>query len=78
MLRYVFGRVLTMLPPFRQFRSTPERAGRVLAEVLTSSMGTSGVYYDENGKPMMGSVLVRDVSFQDRVVAETRALLGVG
>ena len=77
-LRYVFGRVLTMLPPFRQFRSTPERAGRVLAEVLTSSVGTSGVYYDENGKPMMGSVLVRDVSFQDRVVAETRALLGVG
>ena len=77
-LRYVFGRVLTMLPPFRQFRSTPERAGRVLAEVLTSSVGTSGVYYDESGKPMMGSVLVRDVSFQDRVVAETRALLGVG
>lgn len=77
-LRYVFGRVLTMLPPFRQFRSTPERAGRVLAEVPTSSVGTSGVYYDENGKPMMGSVLVRDVSFQDRVVAETRALLGVG
>jgi hypothetical protein len=35
----------------------------------------TGVYYDEKGKPMLGSVLVRDLNFQDRVVAETRALL---
>jgi hypothetical protein len=33
------------------------------------------VYYDESGKPMLGSVQVRDAAFSDRVVAETRALL---
>jgi hypothetical protein len=33
------------------------------------------VYYDENGKPMLGSAQVRDAAFSDRVVAETRALL---
>lgn len=27
------------------------------------------------GQPMLGSALVRDPTFQDRVVAETRALL---
>jgi hypothetical protein len=35
----------------------------------------SGVYYDEGGRPMLGSALVRDPVFTDRVVAETRALL---
>jgi hypothetical protein len=32
-------------------------------------------YYDEGGHPMLGSALVRDPKFTDRVVAETRALL---
>jgi hypothetical protein len=35
----------------------------------------TGVYYDERGRPMLGSTLVHDPEFQDRVVAETRALL---
>jgi hypothetical protein len=33
------------------------------------------IYYDEGGHPMLGSALVRDPKFTDRVVAETRALL---
>jgi hypothetical protein len=37
--------------------------------------GVTGVYYDEKGHPMLSSVLVRNPKFQDRVVAETRALL---
>ncbi|HEV3278988.1 MAG TPA: hypothetical protein VG860_19505 [Terriglobia bacterium] len=37
--------------------------------------GVSGIYFDEKGHPMLGSALVRDPKFQDRVVAETRALL---
>jgi hypothetical protein len=37
--------------------------------------GQTGVYYDEGGHPMEGSTLVCDPNFQDRVVAETRALL---
>jgi len=30
--------------------------------------GATGVYYDERGKPMLGSAQVRDPRFQDRVV----------
>jgi galactose-1-phosphate uridylyltransferase len=37
--------------------------------------GPTGVYYDEGGHPMLVSALVRDPKFQDRIVAETRALL---
>lgn len=74
-LRFLFGQVLTLLPPFSKYRSTPERAARVIAKVLTDKSGKSGVYYDENGHPMLGSEQVRDLKFQNRVVAETRALL---
>ena len=37
--------------------------------------GHTSVYYDEGGQPMQGSTLVRAPKFQDRIVAETRALL---
>jgi hypothetical protein len=37
--------------------------------------GETGIYYDEGGRPMLGSALVRDPKFQARIVAETRALL---
>jgi hypothetical protein len=42
---------------------------------VLNDAGATGIYYDERGKPMLGSVQVRDPQFQDRVVAETRALL---
>ena len=74
-LRFLFGQVLTLLPPFSKYRSTPERAARVIAKILMDESGKSGVYYDEKGHPMLGSEQVRDLKFQDRVVAETRALL---
>lgn len=47
----------------------------MITGVLTSESDGSGMYYDENGKPMSGSAQVHDPAFQDRVVAETRALL---
>jgi hypothetical protein len=47
----------------------------VITTVLTGDTNQTGIYYDEAGRPMLGSVLVRDPAFQDRVVAETRALL---
>ena len=53
----------------------PERAGRVLANILTDESRNTGVYYDDKGRPMLGSTLVRDPKFQDCVVVETRALL---
>ena len=58
-----------------KYWSTPKRAARVAAKVLIDASGQTGVYYDEGGHPMLGSALVRDPKFQDRVVAETRALL---
>ncbi len=75
LLRFVFGQIITRLPPFNRYRSTPERAARVITQiVIDTSIGT-GTYYDHNGQTMRGSSLVHDHAFQDRVVAETRAFL---
>ncbi|HBF37926.1 MAG TPA: short-chain dehydrogenase [Firmicutes bacterium] len=69
------SQILTLFPPFVKYRSTPKRAARVITKILTDESGKTGIYYDEKGQPMLGSALVRDQKFQDRVVAETRALL---
>jgi NAD(P)-dependent dehydrogenase (short-subunit alcohol dehydrogenase family) len=74
-LRLLAKYVLAPLAPLIKYWSTPKHAARLLAGVLTSRSHQSGVYYDENGKPMIGSAQVRDAAFSDRVVAETRALL---
>ena len=47
----------------------------MITKILIDASAQTGVYYDEGGRPMSGSALVRDPKFQDRVVAETRALL---
>ena len=67
--------VLSPIAPMIKYWSTPKRAARMIAAVLTDETGGSGTYFDENGRPMLGSGQVRDPQFQDRVVAETRALL---
>jgi NAD(P)-dependent dehydrogenase (short-subunit alcohol dehydrogenase family) len=72
--RFLF-RLLTLFPPCAKYRSTPARAARVITKILTDEFGKTGVYYDEKGEPMLGSMQVSDPRFQDRVVAETRALL---
>ncbi len=74
-LRFLSKYVLSPLAPLIKYWSTPKRAGRVITEILTDESDQTGVYYDENGKPMLGSAQVRDAAFADRVVAETRALL---
>jgi hypothetical protein len=63
--------VLQVMPHY----TTPKRAAKVIARILTSDSTETGVYFDENGDPMKGSSQVHDPAFQDRVVAETRALL---
>ena len=73
--RFLFSAVITRLPPFARYRSTPKQAGHVITKVLTDPSTGTGVYFDEKGRPMSGSVQVSDPIFQDRVVAETRALL---
>ncbi|MFF4830321.1 SDR family NAD(P)-dependent oxidoreductase [Streptomyces sp. NPDC001315] len=68
---YVFGPLAPLMPG----GSTPKRAARVITGVLTDASDSTGVYHDEKGHPMLGSTQVRDTAFQDRLVAETRALL---
>ena len=73
--KYIIPLLVPLLMPFIKILSTPKRAARVISKILIDTSGQSGVYYDEAGKPMSGSALVQDPKFQDRVVAETRALL---
>lgn len=74
-LRLLARYVLSPLAPFITYWSNPKTAARVIAGVLTDGSGRTGIYYDEKGRPMTGSALVREPEFDDRVVAETRALL---
>ena len=73
--RFVVPLVVPLLMPFIKILSTPKRAAREITKILIDPTGRTGVYYDEGGRPMQGSVLIRDQKFQDRVVAETRAFL---
>lgn len=75
LLRVLAKYVLAPLAPFIRYWSTPGRAAKVITDVLLNEPGGTGGYYDERGRPMRGSALARDPEFQDRVVAETRALL---
>jgi NAD(P)-dependent dehydrogenase (short-subunit alcohol dehydrogenase family) len=75
-LRLVILLLVPLFRPFIKIMSTPEKAARVITKIATDASGQTGVYYDERGRPMRGSVLVCDPDFQDRVVAETRAFLG--
>ena len=74
-LRFLANYLLPLLAPHLKYWSTPKRAARLATKVLIDASGRTGIYYDEGGHPMLGSALVRDPKFQDRVVAETRALL---
>jgi NAD(P)-dependent dehydrogenase (short-subunit alcohol dehydrogenase family) len=74
-LQFVARHLLSPLAPLVKYWSTPKRAGRLIAGVLTDRATETGAYLDENGKPMQASSLVRDPAFQDRVAAETRELL---
>lgn len=74
-LRLLAKYLLAPLAPFIKYWSNPKTAARVITGILTDDSGRTGVYYDEKGRPMNGSALVRDPEFDARVVAETRALL---
>ncbi|HEY3337634.1 MAG TPA: SDR family NAD(P)-dependent oxidoreductase [Propionicimonas sp.] len=63
--------VLQLMPHY----TTPKKAAKVIVRILTSQTPQTGTYFDEDGNPMRGSAQVHDPAFQDRVVAETRALL---
>jgi NAD(P)-dependent dehydrogenase (short-subunit alcohol dehydrogenase family) len=75
LLRLVIRILVPLFRPFIKIMSTPGKAARVIAGIVTDASGRTGIYYDELGHPMRGSMLVHDPKFQDRVVAETRSLL---
>ncbi|MEJ2863658.1 SDR family NAD(P)-dependent oxidoreductase [Actinomycetospora flava] len=74
-LRAVMKYVVSPIAPLLPYCSNPRTAARMITAVLTDESSGTGMYYDENGRPMTGSALVRDPDFDARVVAETRALL---
>ncbi len=74
-LQFVSKYLVAPLAPLIKYWSTPKRAGRLIAKVLSDTSDTTGVYYDEKGKPMTASKQVRSIEFSNRVVAETRKLL---
>ncbi len=74
-VRFLLKYVLTPFAPFLKYWSTPKRAARVITKVLMNEAGETGVYYDDQGCPMLASALVRDPRFNARIVAETRNLL---
>jgi hypothetical protein len=54
--------VLSPVPHY----TTPRRAARVIAKILTDPSTATGSYDDENGKPMQASKQVSDPAFSDR------------
>ena len=76
LLRLLSKYVLSPLAPLIKYWTNPGTAARMITRVLTDESDTTGVYYDEKGRPMRGSAQVHDPAFNARVVAETRALLG--
>jgi NAD(P)-dependent dehydrogenase (short-subunit alcohol dehydrogenase family) len=74
-LRWIAKYVLGPIAPIIKYWSTPKRAAKVITKIITDDSGTTGEYYDEIGRPMLASELVRDPQFTSRVIAETRELL---
>lgn len=74
-VRFLFSGIMGLIPAFARYSSTPAKSASTIAAILTNESGITGVYFDEKGRPMQGSTLAQDLKFQDRVVAETRALL---
>lgn len=74
-VRFIFGKLMAILPPFSKYSSTPKKSAHTITGIMTDTSGRTGIYYDEKGRPMMASEQARDREFQERVVAETRALL---
>jgi NAD(P)-dependent dehydrogenase (short-subunit alcohol dehydrogenase family) len=69
------SKVISPIAQFMPHYTTSKKAGKMIAHILTSDSPDTGVYFDEDGNPMRGSKQVHDPAYQDRVVAETRALL---
>jgi NAD(P)-dependent dehydrogenase (short-subunit alcohol dehydrogenase family) len=72
---YVAPLLVPLLMPFIKILSTPQYAARVITRIMTNPAGPTGVYFNERGQSMQGSQQVSEATFQDRLVAETRAFL---
>ena len=68
---------LSFIAPYVKYMSTPEIAGRVIADIVVNRGNRTGIYYDERGLDKAPSLVVQDRAFCARVVDETRALLSL-
>ncbi|MFT3713322.1 MAG: SDR family NAD(P)-dependent oxidoreductase [Archangium sp.] len=73
--RVVAGALLSVLRPLIKHATTPALAAKLITNAVLNTEKRTGIYLDEKGSPMQGSVQVSDPKFQDLVVAETRAFL---
>lgn len=71
LLAKLLAPVLTVLPHFTTFK----RAARVISHVVADPSDPTGVYYDENGKPLKAPAQVNNPAFSDRYIQESRDLL---
>lgn len=72
---YVAPILVPLFMPFVDSLNTPKKAAQVITRLLTDPSVKTGTYYDQRGNPKIPSIVAREPEFQDRVVAETRALL---
>jgi hypothetical protein len=68
-LRLFLKYVLPLLAPFMKYCSNPKRAAREVTKILINESCQTGLYYDDGRRPMLGSALVCDPKFTDRVLA---------
>ena len=74
-VRFLLKHVLPLLVPVMKYWSTPAQAASVITNAALNPSGKTGVYYDDEGHPMLPSARIQDPYFTARVVAETRAFL---
>lgn len=72
-VRIVTKILVPLMRPFMKIMTTPKQAAEVVSKAVQSK--ETGAYFDERAGHMKGSAQLHDPKFQDRVVAETRALL---
>ncbi|HSZ25459.1 MAG TPA: SDR family NAD(P)-dependent oxidoreductase, partial [Cytophagaceae bacterium] len=43
-VRFLFGQLMSILPPFSKYSSTPKKSAKVITKILTGTSGKSGIY----------------------------------
>lgn len=74
-LRWIASALAPLIVRLVPHSSTPERAAKLVSDIVLDEHAKTGTYFDDVGKPMQGSAEVVEPAFHDRVVEETRKLI---